>query len=550
MSTGLEGTPASTTGKHGRVARPGDPSQGGTPAGGAPAPAATGAGRMDWAHSGPIPLGRAGRTGTIPLLLTGGMSLRRSRNRALKKKQTVSGFDPVVRGRGLARLSSRPQPTTASELQRACVRWAVTLWAVCILFQRFQLPSQSTEVAVILPFCLLWCVYGLVRGVLEFDRHRFGWWLAIAGVSAIIVPVQYAFVPHPIVSLTAWGLLLVIWLVFVFRLRDRRRSTYLLMLRGVLRISLWQAGLVIFFLASQLVLPYTDWIAQVVPANLLLQHYTLAYQFSYGGTYYRSNGWIGLETSFTSIQLAFGVIAALLLRKKLVVLLFLLAAIACTGAGSGLQMIAVGVAVIFFSPMRWALARYSVMVPAVIAFLVSPYGLNTLTRLTEGTGSNTSTGQRSTVPYQLLWPEWISEPIGVLLGRGPGSSQKLIEQSGIVGTIDPTPIKLFFEYGVIAGLALAAFLMFMYLGGPSRAMALAMASSYWVFQPAATQMLLVITIPLFVTWWTPRNYPMLESEHVPSPNAAIATPGDGRPSTGRPSTGRPTAGKPRMELPA
>jgi hypothetical protein len=468
--------------------------------------------------------GRSGMTGSMPITLTGGITLRRGRP-GKSEKQTVSGFDPVVRGRGLARLSRRPQPTTASELQRACVRWAVTLWLMVILLQRFQLPNQ--EIALLLPLILGWCAYGMLRGVLELDRHRFGWWLAIAGVSALIVPVQYALVPRPIISLTSWGLLLATWLVFVFRMRDRRRSTYLLVLKGVLKISMWQAGLVIFFLASQFVLPYQDWVAMVVPKSILLQNYTLAYQFSYLGTYYRSNGWIGLETSFTSMQLAFGVIAALLLRRKLPVLLFLLAAIACTGAQSGLQMIAAAVAVIVFSQARWALARYAVMIPAVIAFLFSPLGENTLARVSEGTGSNTSTGQRFNVPYELLWPEWIREPLWVLFGHGPGSSQAIIDQFHIDGVIIPTPIKLFFDYGVIAGLALAVFFLFMYLGGPSRAMAVAMASAYWVFQPAATTILLLITVPIFVTWWTPRNYRMLESEHVPSPNAAIAPPPNG-----------------------
>ncbi|HEY6796763.1 MAG TPA: hypothetical protein VI248_18995, partial [Kineosporiaceae bacterium] len=393
------------------------------------------------------------------------------------------------------------------------------LWAMIVVLQRFSVPSQP--IALLLPLCLGWCVYGLFRGVLDLDRDRTAWWLAAAGVSALAVPIQYALIPNPMISMTAWGLLLVTWMVFLFRLRDRRRSTYLKMLEGVYRVSMWQAALVIFFLGSQLVFPYQDWIAQVVPSNLLLHNYTLAYQFSYGGTYYRSNGWIGLETSFTSIQLAFGVIAAMLLRKKLTVLLFLLAAIACTGAQSGVQLVLVATGVIVFSPMRWALARYLVMVPTVIAFLLSPLGRNTIARLTEGTSARSSTGQRSTVPYEVLWPQWSKDPLWVLLGRGPGSSQTTVENSHIVGVLVPTPAKLFFEYGVIAGLALAIFLIFMYLGGPSRAMALSMGSAYWLFQPASTTVLLIITIPLFISWWTPRAFRPLESEFVPSPNAAL-----------------------------
>ncbi|HEY6796687.1 MAG TPA: hypothetical protein VI248_18590, partial [Kineosporiaceae bacterium] len=61
---------------------------GGRPADG-PAPLA-------WARSEPIPFGLTG-----PFALTGGLALGRQR----RKRPTVSGLDPVVRGRGLARLS-------------------------------------------------------------------------------------------------------------------------------------------------------------------------------------------------------------------------------------------------------------------------------------------------------------------------------------------------------------------------------------------------------------------------------------------------------------
>jgi len=511
LASPVDGGPAGASPAGGWSA--GSSPAGGWPAGGSPGGwAAPAPAPLNWTRSGPISLGATGPF-SGPLTLAGGLTGGRRR-----KRQTVSGFDPVVRGRGLARLSRRPQPTTASQLQRACVRWVVTMWAMVILLQRFSVPGSP--VALLVPASLAWCAYGLVRGVLEVDRYRFGWWLGAAGVSALIVPVQYAFVPRPIVSMNSWGLLLITWLVFVFHLRDRRRETYLRALAGMLRISLVQATLVLVFMASQLVTPYQDWLAQIIPSNLLLQGYTLAYQFSYGSPWYRSNGWIGLETSFTSIQLVLGIIAALLLRRKLPVILYLLAALASTGAQSGTQMLGVAVITILFSRMRWALARYLVLVPTLVAFLVSPLGRNTVTRLTEGTNANTSTGQRSTLPYELAWSPWVHHPLWVLFGRGPGSSQQMADDSHITGVIIPTPIKLFFDYGVVAGLALGVCLLFMFLGGPSRAYSLAMISSYWLFQPG-TSILLVITVPLFITWWTPRSYPALESEFVPSPNAAF-----------------------------
>jgi hypothetical protein len=93
----------------------------------------------------------------------------------------------------------------------------------------------------------------------------------------------------------------------------------------------------------------------------------------------------------------------------------------------------------------------------------------------------------------------------------------------------PTPLKIFFDYGVIAGLALATFLLFMYLGGPSRAMAITLGTSLWALQPGTTTLVFVVAVPLLVTWWTPRINAPLEGMHIPSPNASIAPPGGSRP---------------------
>ena len=484
---------------------------------------------LGWTQSGSIPVGRPGDAGgnlsfTGGLTLTGGIALGRRR-----KPQRLA-FDPVVKGRGLSRLSRRPQPTTASELQRACVRWVLTLWIMIILLQRFQIPNQ--EIALLLPITLLWGVYGLVRGVLDVDRHRLGWWLAAAGLSAVFAPLQFMLVPRVFVSLTSWGLLVVTWLMFIFRLRDRRRETYLMVLRGIVKISMWFALLVIVMMASQLVVPYQDWFAQVVPANLRLQNFTIAYPISYGSPYYKANGWIGLEPSVVSFQLGLALVAALLIRATMPIVLFLGAAILCTTAGSGMVIVAVAVAAIIFSTYRWALARYLILVPPVIAFAATPWASPIVSRageFTGGSGSNNSTNLRAMQPYDVLWPKFIDSPMTVLFGGGGGSSQQVISDQHVLGLILPTPLKIFYDYGVIAGLALAAFLLFMYLGGPSRALAITLGVSLWTLQPGTTTAVFVVAVPLLVTWWTPRSGHPIEDTHIPSPHAAIAPPGGRRP---------------------
>jgi hypothetical protein len=480
---------------------------------------------LGWTQSSPLPLGRASDA-SGSLTFTGGIALGRRR----KPPQKLA-FDPVVSGRGLARLSRRPQPTTASELQRACVRWVLTLWAMIILFQRFQVPNQ--EIALLLPLTLLWGVYGLVRGVLDVDRHRLGWWLGAAGLSAVFAPLQFMLVPRAYVSITSWGLLVVTWLMFVFRLRDRRRETYLMALRGIVRISMWFALLVIAMMASQLVFPYQDWFAMVVPENLRLTNFTIAYPISYGSDYYKANGWIGLEPSVVSFQLGLALVAALLVRATMPVVLFLGTAILCTTGGSGMFIVAVAVLVIIFSAYRWALARYLILLPPVIAFAATPWAEPIMKRTKEftgGNGSNTSTNLRAMEPYDVLWPKFVDEPLTVLFGGGAGSSQEIITNQHVLGLILPSPLKIFYDYGVIAGLALATFLLFMYLGGHSRSLAITLGVSLWTLQPGTTTAVFVVAVPLLVTWWTPRGASgPIESENIPSPNASIAPPGGGRP---------------------
>jgi hypothetical protein len=305
-----------------------------------------------------------------------------------------------------------------------------------------------------------------------------------------------------------------------------------LALRGIVKVCIWFAVLVIIMLASQLVLPYKDWFAVVVPENIRLTNFTIAYPVSYGSPYYKANGWIGLEPSVVSFQLGLGLVAAVLIRSTMPVILLLGAAILCTTAGSGVIIVVVAVIVILFSRMRWALTRYALLLPPVLAFAATPWAAPIVERAGEfsgSSGSNNSTNLRAIQPYDVLFPRFASDPAHLLFGSGPGSSQDIITNQHILGLLVPTPLKIFFDYGIIAGLALAAFLLFMYLGGPSRALAITLAISLWTLQPGTTTMVFVIAVPLVVTWWTPRTRGPLETDDVPSPNASIAPPRGGSP---------------------
>ena len=74
----------------------------------------------------------------------------------------------------------------------------------------------------------------------------------------------------------------------------------------------------------------------------------------------------------------------------------------------------------------------------------------------------------------------------------------------MLGLLVPSPAKVFFEYGLVAGVVLAAFLLGCYWGGPSRAMGLSLLVSLWLLQPGVTTMVIVAPLLAMVTLWSPR----------------------------------------------
>ena len=152
------------------------------------------------------------------------------------------------------------------------------------------------------------------------------------------------------------------------------------------------------------------------------------------------------------------------------------------------------------------------MVGGVIALVATPFGQSILSRLTEAGEEQSSTSLRGILPYSYTWPRWVYDPMAVVFGRGPGSSQKVVLDSGIMGLLTPSPVKIFFEYGVIVGLVIAACILFTYVGGPSRSLSVTMLVSLWMLQPGTTTMIAVLPLFITTTWWAPRFEPVLESD--------------------------------------
>lgn len=386
------------------------------------------------------------------------------------------------------------------------------MWALLILLQRITIPGLP--VAILIPVAFFWVLWGLYKGIAELDRGRMGLWALAFGSAAALVLLQDLVLPAPSISATSILLFATVWAPFMLRLKDRRMDTYVVTLRVVCALSAVLAAVAAAMMVSQLLgVRYNDWFGEFLPDMLEYprQAFVITYPVEYGSEIYRANAWIGLEPSFVSAQIGLGLLAGILARVRLPILLLLFGGMLSTTAGSGFLIVAVAGVVMAFSPMRAALLRYApLVIVAVMAAFWTDLGQNLMSRAFEGSDSRSSTSLRTVLPYLRFWPEWTQNLTTVLLGRGPGSTEDLLPIFNVTGLLVPTPIKIFFEYGLIVGTLIAAFMLLAMFRGPSRSIAFGLVFSLWTLQPGSTTFLIVAPAFLLVTLWSPRIGPPIE----------------------------------------
>jgi hypothetical protein len=394
-------------------------------------------------------------------------------------------------------------------------RWVLAIFVLEVGLQRVAVPGSP--VGILLPVVVVWAVLGITRGVVELDRRRLAVWCLVEAVTGIAMLVQMVVLPAPILSVNSWLLLTLVWLPAVTRFVDRRPETYLLALRKVVGVCLVLAvGCMIMMLTQFVGLHYVDWFAKLVPTPLQLAGFNFSYPIYYQSTIYRANAWIGLEPSCVSFQLGIGLLCAVLVRARWWVLVAMVGGLAATFAASGFFLFVVGLIVLLVFPIRYALRRYLVPGAAIIIIISSTsFGENLWERSGELADSGSSTALRGVTGYTELLPEWSSNLLAAIVGRGPGSSQRIIDAIGIEGLIVPFPAKLLFDYGLFAGFVLAAFLLFCYVDGLSASLAFALFFSLWTVQ-SANQSVFVVPVIVLVTMWAPRITARLEDDWSPA----------------------------------
>jgi hypothetical protein len=377
--------------------------------------------------------------------------------------------------------------------------WIAVLFALTFGLQRISVPNISIPVTV--PIACLWVGLALLRGLVTIDPRRFLIWCFAAAVSGAMVCPQLIWVASPFVSFNSWALWMLIWLPVVVRLRDRSRLAYLRTLRAVAHVGLGVAALSIAFMVSQLLgLRYYDWVAHVVPHTLLVHGYLTSYPITYGSPIYKSNGWLALEPSFLSFMIGVCLVSALVTRMSVVKVLVLVAGLLSTVAGSGMAVVAVYVVCLLLVGRIGNVRRYALPTLLVVgAFATTMFGQAVSERVLEFGDPRSSTSLRAIEPYIQLLPYWVSDPVSVVIGQGPGSSAEIVRGLAIIGLLVPNTAKVLFDYGLVGGTGLILLMIFTYVRSPEPLFALSLAASMFVLQ-TASQPLVICSIMLFAFW--------------------------------------------------
>ena len=381
------------------------------------------------------------------------------------------------------------------------VFWISALFVANFFLMRISVPNMNISVSV--PLTMLWLLLAWKTSIIVIEPRRFALWLVAGGVAAMVTLPQMLFVPSPFVSINSWALWMVTWLPAAFMMADRTRGTFERALKSIVNIGLGLAVISIAFIAVQLVgMPYRDFLAEVVPSNMLVSDFNTAYPLYYGSWLYKSNGWFALEPSFMSFILGLVILAALVVRAPIWKLMLLLGGMIVTAAGSGFFIVLIGVLAMIVLG-QWRLLKPYIVPGLVLAAVVIPTAIGQviISRLSEGGNSRSSTALRTVEPYMYLWPKWTQEWSIVLFGGGAGSSRHVVDGSGVRGLLVPTAGKVLYDYGLLAGILLTALVIVSYVKCVEPAIAFSVATSMLVLQPPAQP--LMIPAFLMTTLWAP-----------------------------------------------
>ncbi|WP_222262183.1 hypothetical protein [Modestobacter marinus] len=377
--------------------------------------------------------------------------------------------------------------------------------AGALAVQRIAVPG--TQLPLLVPLVYVAVAIGLYRGALSFDVARLRLFLmaAVLVVASTLTAVIRGLAP----SVSSALLVLGVYACGTLVLTAPTWAGYRALLGGYVRVMSAFAGLGTLLFGLQWAgLAYSDWLAAVLPDQMLLTGYYTTNPLLYGSPYQRANGLVFLEPSFFSLFCGLGLAAALYLRVGLVPLGILATGLITSVSGNGMVVATAAIAVLVVTRQWRSLAP--MVVPAIIvAIAMVAYGLGPilLSRLTEVTRTDSSASMRFVQPYDIFADHLMQSVPTLLIGQGAGTADTLATtvRADLVAPIIP---KVVYEYGLITAVLLLAMLVSMTLSRvPTWVVGAGLALVYWIVNPSLLVPLVPFTVFTFMTLWAPLRSP-------------------------------------------
>jgi hypothetical protein len=382
----------------------------------------------------------------------------------------MSSLDGVGHQEALDK-GSATRASGAADARRAVLIGLKSVLFAAVFLQRIGIPvGTSGYVSPVLLIALGLTAYLWRRGILRQDSERL--LLLLAGIAFCSIAALLDSLGGAVISITSFGLLVVMYLPFAVRINDPAGDVTVGLLDDLLVFLTKLVGVVATIAVLQTltqwvhVWNYHDLLAYIVPVKFLVQGYHTSYPITYGSSLYKANGVFMLEPSFCSQFVALGLITTIksgIARKPWLIVLFLIALV-CTASGTGVILLVSALAI--ESARRGP--RFSARVVGIMlilgAILVqTPIGKYYETRSNEFSSTTSSGNSRFVSPYTDMVQLVKSKDRNLLLGEGPGAADRADARvAALTGAplTSPPLVKLVDEYGVFAGLFFAGFVVF------------------------------------------------------------------------------------------
>lgn len=328
---------------------------------------------------------------------------------------------------------------------------------VIVALQRLVVPG--TGVSLVVPVTFVALVLLGLKGQLVVDARRGILYLvAVAACTAATLCSGTVF--GATTSLTSLGLLLAVWLPLCFRLVDGLRAQFPRCLELFGKLMLVAAVVCVLQLVVQVAgLRWGDPLT-VLPAGWTAADFNLTYPIYYGSSILKSNGFLFLEPSFASQFLAMAILVQILLGRQRWRIPVLAAGLLTTVSGTGIVLLAVGLAVLVVRRGgAWAARAVLAVVVAVVAVAVSPLAGLFAERALETAEAGSSGNTRFVTPFVTVGHAVLADDSILLVGRGAGSVTRdaVFNPPGVAVNYTAVP-KLVAEYGIVAAGCFLAFL--------------------------------------------------------------------------------------------